>query len=312
MKSIAFIVLWEGNLPEYFALWLMTCGNNPSIDFFVFTDDTTIYDYPANVKPNYFPTGSLGKLIKKNFDFEVNVERPYKFCDYRPAYGEIFAEFLKEYDFWGHCDIDLFWGNIRKFVTDDILNTYSRIYTRGHCCLYRNTPEVNAWYRKLPRCGCQDWKEVYRVPEARCFDEWGNHCGGGISAIIKANGIKTYDAVDMADLNRKWGHFIIGRRKDLLHKTVYFKYSNGKIAAYDSTGELSEFLYAHFQKRKLIIKEDISSEFYFIAPNIVDNHLTKTHFEKCIAYTLLMSLSRAKGKFKSYLRKKYMGTAKKT
>ena len=92
---------------------------------------------------------------------------------------------------------------------------------------------------------------------------------GGVSAIIKENGIEVYDAVDMADLNRKRGRFIVGRRKDLLHKRFCFKYGDGKIAANDENGELSEFLYVHFQKRKLLIKENITSEFYFIAPNIV-------------------------------------------
>nr|WP_300799577.1 DUF6625 family protein [uncultured Acetatifactor sp.] len=302
MQSVAFVVPWEGKLPEYFALWLMTCGNNPSIDFLVFTDDTTEYQYPTNVKPVYFPKGGVGELIQKNFNFEINVERPYKFCDYRPAFGEIFRDYLRGYDFWGHCDIDLFWGNIRTFVTDDVLNKYNRIYTRGHCCLYRNIAEVNAWYRKLPRCGCQDWKEVYRVPETRCFDEWAGHCGGGVSAIIKANGIEVYDAVDMADLNRKRGHFMIGRRKDLWHKNLCFKYSNGKIVAFDGERELAEFLYVHFQKRKLVIKENISSEFYFIAPNMVEKQFVETHFWRCIVYTCLMFFNRVKRKCLTFLK----------
>ena len=68
MQSVAFVVPWEGKLPEYFALWLMTCGNNPSIDFLVFTDDTTEYQYPTNVKPVYFPKGGVGELIQKNFN----------------------------------------------------------------------------------------------------------------------------------------------------------------------------------------------------------------------------------------------------
>lgn len=296
MLSIAFVIPYEGKLPEYFGLWLMTCGSNPSIDFLVFTDDTTVYKYPTNVKPTFFSKGELGELIQKSFDFKVNIERPYKFCDYRPAYGEIFADYLRGYDFWGHCDIDLFWGNIRKFVTDDILRRYNRIYTRGHCCLYRNTTEVNAWYRELPRCGCQDWKEVYKVPEARCFDEWGGHCGGGVSAIIKENGIEVYDAVDMADLNRKRGRFIVGRRKDLLHKRFCFKYGDGKIAAYDENGELSEFLYVHFQKRKLLIKENITSEFYFIAPNIVGSRWAKANIFRCYAYACLLFGGRVKRK----------------
>jgi hypothetical protein len=36
------------------------------------------------------------------------------------AYGEIFANELHEYDFWGFSDIDLIWGNIRNFYTEEL------------------------------------------------------------------------------------------------------------------------------------------------------------------------------------------------
>ena len=48
--------------------------------------------------------------------------------------------------YWGHCDVDLIWGDIRKFVTDDVLTKYKRIFSRGHCSIYENSSEVNAVY----------------------------------------------------------------------------------------------------------------------------------------------------------------------
>lgn len=106
----------------------------------------------------------------------------------------------------------------------------------------------------------------------------------------------------MADLNRKRGHFMIGRRKDLWHKNLCFKYSNGKIVAFDGERELAEFLYVHFQKRKLVIKENISSEFYFIAPNMVEKQFVETHFWRCIVYTCLMFFNRVKRKCLTFLK----------
>ena len=44
------------------------------------------------------------------------VNSPYKLCDYKPVYGLIFDEDLQDYDFWGHCDVDLIFGDIRKFI----------------------------------------------------------------------------------------------------------------------------------------------------------------------------------------------------
>ena len=41
----------------------------------------------------------LRKLIQSKFDFEISLEKPYKLCDFRPAYGFLFEEYLKEFRF---------------------------------------------------------------------------------------------------------------------------------------------------------------------------------------------------------------------
>ena len=38
-KKIAFVVPYYGKFPDYFPLWLKTCGTNPTIDFLLFTDE---------------------------------------------------------------------------------------------------------------------------------------------------------------------------------------------------------------------------------------------------------------------------------
>lgn len=128
MKSIAFVIPWGGNLPVYFQLWLESCRRNPSVDFLVFTDDCTEYNYPDNVKVHYMSFEQMKELFQKHYDFPLSISAPYKFCDFRPAFGEIFSDYLVGYDYWGHCDVDLIWGDIRKFVTDDVLTKYKRIF----------------------------------------------------------------------------------------------------------------------------------------------------------------------------------------
>lgn len=292
MKSIAFVIPWSGKLPDYFRIWLLTCKNNSSIDFLLFTDDKTEYDFPDNVKVHYFSTEGLKNIFRKNFDFQITIDKPYKFCDFRPAYGEIFSDWLKEYDFWGHCDIDLLWGDIRKFLTDEILEKYKRIYTRGHCCLYRNVPEVNAWYRLLPRQGYQEYKKVFTTNDSCCFDEWGGHCGGGISCIIHANGIEVYDSTDMADLAVNRAVFKINRREDIpVTCQTYFKYENGRVTACYRNEECAEFLYVHFQKRAPKVVDGIYDDcLYLIPPNIITSEykhrklfdLVKFDFDKVV------------------------------
>ena len=81
--------------------------------------------------------------FEKKLGFPVALNSPYKLCDFKPSDGEVFEDYLNDYDYWGHCDVDLIWGDIRKFVTDELLEKYVRIFSRGHCSIYRNSSE---WY----------------------------------------------------------------------------------------------------------------------------------------------------------------------
>ena len=62
------------------------------------------------------------------FDFAITLHTPYKLCDYKPAYGEIFAPELSGYDFWGYGDMDLVFGDLRAYFTEDKLRKYDKFY----------------------------------------------------------------------------------------------------------------------------------------------------------------------------------------
>ncbi len=49
-------------------------------------------------------------------------DNPYKLCDLRPFYGYVHKDLLETYDFWGFGDLDLLWGDIKKFCADKILD----------------------------------------------------------------------------------------------------------------------------------------------------------------------------------------------
>lgn len=264
MKSIAFIIPWGGKLPTYFQLWLESCRRNPSVDFLVFTDDDAKYNYPNNVKVHYMSFEQMKELFQKHYDFPLSINTPYKFCDFRPAFGEIFSDYLKGYDYWGHCDVDLIWGNIRKFVTDDVLTSYKRFFSRGHCSIYENSLEVNALYRTLPACNCQNWKNVFKSEKSCCFDEWAGHCGGGLSQIMLENNVGIFDEVYSADINVNKGKFEINRMGK--HKNLFFVYKSGSLELKGSDID-REVLYAHFQKRNIKTDENVNYDmFYFVAP----------------------------------------------
>lgn len=110
-------------------------------------------------------------IASMKLKLKVNIDYPYKLCDIKPAYGFIFSDIIKGYDFWGHGDIDVVYGDIRSFMTKEILQNYDIIssrhdYITGTFCLFRNSKEMNTLFKKS-----KDYKMVFSDNTHYCFDE---------------------------------------------------------------------------------------------------------------------------------------------
>ena len=267
MKQIALIVPYFGTLPGYFPLWLMSCRYNPEIDFLVFTDDRRPFDWPENVKVTYMEWEEMQERIRGYFDFPAVLPRPYKLCDYRPAYGEIFAEELTGYAFWGHCDLDVIWGAIRDFVTDELLERYDKLFCRGHFSLYRNCPKINGLYRRETE-GRLLYREVFQDEKSRLFDEW-----TGIDHIFEVSGIPMYDSPVVADIQSGQYHFMVNADREDQERPQVFLWrtdgERGRVFRYYRDGDeivRQEFMYIHLQKRGMAADSEIDGDF-LIVPN---------------------------------------------
>lgn len=78
-----------------------------------------------------------------------------KVCDFKPLYGLIFADDLRDFEFWAYSDLDVIWGDIRQFVTDDLLNGHIIVSPRerklgGHGTFWRNTEANNRMFEIVP------------------------------------------------------------------------------------------------------------------------------------------------------------------
>ena len=170
--SIVFIICWQGNYPWYFPYFLHSCYYNPTIDFLIFTDNQNqLSQLPQNVQLIPYSLEQFKADAAKALGFEVVVQSGYKFCDFKPSYGFIFSDWIKDYDFWGHCDIDIIFGNIRSFMTDELMNEYEIIsarhdYLTGSFTLYRN----NSYMRELFKQS-NDYRKVFTESRNFCFDE---------------------------------------------------------------------------------------------------------------------------------------------
>jgi hypothetical protein len=172
MPRIVFIICWQGSMPWYFPYFLHSCRFNPTVDFLLFTDSSDLnLALPPNVKLIPRSIDQFKAEAAKALGFEVAVESGYKLCDFKPAYGHIFADYIRDYDFWGYCDIDVIFGNIRAFMTDELLNGYDIIsarhdYLTGCFALYRNQP----YFRELFKQS-KDYRKVFTTSRNFFFDE---------------------------------------------------------------------------------------------------------------------------------------------
>ena len=110
------IIPYFGKLPNYFDLWLESVRHNLDYNFLIITDEEIENNLPENVRVIKSSFEDLVKKIQSLYPFKISLKSPYKLCDYRPAYGEIFKEELVKYDFWGYCDVDLIFGSINHFT----------------------------------------------------------------------------------------------------------------------------------------------------------------------------------------------------
>lgn len=271
-SRILFIIPYFGKFGALFPLFLNSCKDNPTINWLIITDDRTAYNYPLNVKVVYMTFDELRSQFQQIFDFPILLNSPYKLCDFKPTYGKVFEDYLAEYDFWGHCDTDLIFGNIREFLTEDILSNSDKIFSRGHLSIYRNSPYMNDFYRT-------NTDGYYKIAYSCCrniaFDEWGGKFG--ISNFFKKYlpESRFYDEILFDDLSTTESNFIPSQKRNQSYKNIIYSYNSNGITKYaiipnvkgcGDVMHMEPVLYVHFQKRQMKIEIDSMSN-YLIVPN---------------------------------------------
>jgi hypothetical protein len=243
MKSICFVVVYFGKWPTWFPAFLHSCKENPTINWIFFTDCGSPTHHSPNVAFYHKALPQMRELIRKKIGKEAMLENAYKVCDYRPAFGILFDDYLNEFDFWGHCDVDVIFGDIRKYTTEEILDKYDIFSTRkgrmsGHFSLFRNTLSINQLFRQS-----SEFAEVMRQVKCRAFDEEG--MTRLIARLARAGSIRVY----WPKFQQNYADPKTQSPSTLpRYKNKYF-WENGKL--FDCTGDTAaEILYLHFMTWK--------------------------------------------------------------
>ena len=276
MNNICIIGIYFGKKPKNFDIWLSSCGKNSKIDFLVvgyFEVDFKL----ENVKYINMKFDNFIKLAERKLDCQICEVGPYKICDLKPVYGMILDEYICEYLYWGHCDFDMIFGNLDKFLKKYNYEQYDKFLPLGHLCLYRNDGKKH--YLEDTKT-TYNAKKIFKSENNCLFDEI------GINKIYYKYNF--FDKIIFADIDPAYRQF---REVEQLsyYPKIYLDYRNtvgninfmnqvffyedgGVYKAYLSGGKVKvkEYMYIHIQKRNIINKMEGAYDSFFI-----DNVLTK-------------------------------------
>jgi len=173
MNQIVLIIPYIGKLPHYINVFVETCKFNPSVDWIIFSEQLSPENKASNVKFIKTTLREIEELIYNKLKLRANITRGYKLCDFKPAYGIIFKDYLKGYDFWGHADLDMVVGDIRKFITSNVLEDYDIVSADerrlcGPFTLFRNCKKINELYKEH-----KDYEIIFGSDKHYAFDEKG-------------------------------------------------------------------------------------------------------------------------------------------
>ena len=179
-SRVCLIAAYFGPLPRWMPAFLRSCAQNSRFDFLIVTDQR-LSQLPANVYVLPSNLQSLSALASNTMGLPVSVNRPYKVCDLRPVFGLMFEKHLRQYDYWGHVDLDIVWGDLWKFFGHNILDGFDVIssrkhHTSGHFTIYRNTEKINELALADDR-----YYHLLAATDSSYFDEV------GMTAIVKRN-----------------------------------------------------------------------------------------------------------------------------
>lgn len=177
MQKIRLISCYFGQLPKYFSIFIETCLHNPTVDFLFFhncflpNNFKIIAESNSNIEFHYLNLEEFNVIATEKIGLKIDIKYAYKLCDLKPAYGKIFEDYLVGYDFWGHIDVDIIFGDIRAFISEDMLSKNDIIsphkkYIAGWFTLFRNNDYINNIFKSS-----KDYKKVFASNRHFCFDE---------------------------------------------------------------------------------------------------------------------------------------------
>lgn len=280
MDKLILITCYFGKFPSYFRLFLESCSWNPEINWLIITDDQTPYDYPRNVKVKFSTLQEVESVAKAKIGSWINLKNAYKLCDFKPTYGLLFEQYLKDYKYWGHCDIDLIWGNLSSFLHPLLQKNHVRLFKFGHLTIYQNNPFANKLFM-LPYSKIQ-YKTALSSKISCGFDEQ-----NATWILAEENGIDIYHENICFDIKRPGRDIQLTSYTSKNYPEQCFIIQNKRIYQFykgkANTVLKKEQAYIHFQQRRPLFRGGKDNAIYQITQTEIKPLKPDYKIEDCFA-----------------------------
>jgi len=243
-NNILLIQVWFGKIPDYFWFHYETAKDIIGFDFILFTDQDIKLDSKnytvVNTTKDDIEIRLSGKL-----NYNIKILNNKKTCDLKAAFGDIFEEYLVDYDYFGCYDIDTLFGDVYNgvkpyldhydFITIGEETFHNRL--SGPFLIIKNTQDLRDLYKKGDYIGCMLSDNVECYEEHTLSDlakeKYKVRIVNSMNCESENGGKNTYDVcwsggkLMVGDVEKHLYHFI---RKD---HTIFQKVGNKIFGRYD-------------------------------------------------------------------------------
>jgi hypothetical protein len=154
-RPLVILIPYFGRWPEWINLFVESCKWNVDVRWRIYTDCGEPENRAENVDFVHLCFGDYKALVRERLGIKFDPRDPYKLCDLRPCLGHIHQRDVAGYRFFGYGDIDVIYGDVRKFYNDEVLRENSVLSTHperlsGHLAVFRNTTVFRRAYERIP------------------------------------------------------------------------------------------------------------------------------------------------------------------
>src|SRR5688500_6743885 len=107
------ILPYFGSFGPWFGLYLHSLARQHTLDLLLLSDSNPPA-LPVNATRVEMSLEKLRRWATARLGTPVRLHRTRNICDLRPAYGLVFEDFTRGYDYWAYGDEDVLYGDLDR------------------------------------------------------------------------------------------------------------------------------------------------------------------------------------------------------